>query len=103
MNLNRTVLAIQLALIAAGFALLLLLGRRVPRDSGETASRETKSRLARFLDVLLIGAWFGLVTGAAHSSLALIDRYVRNRFLMASSHMFWMTPVADALIFGGLA
>ena len=102
MNLDPTVLAIQLALIAAGAALLIVIGRRLPRDSALGYGHETKSRIARLFDVVLVAVWFGLATGATHVALMLINHYIRNRFLMVGPQMYWMTPVANAAIFGVL-
>ena len=102
LNLDLTVLIIQLALLAAGAGFFIVIGRRLPRDSVKNPGPETESRLARLFDVVLVAVWFGLATGAIHVSLMLVNRYVRNRFLMVGPQMIWMTPVANAAIFGVL-
>ena len=102
MNLDRTLLVLLLLLIATALGAVIVLSRRGPAESA-THSVFARSALGRIADILTIAAWFGLATGTIHVLLALINRYVRNHFLMAGPQMFWMTPVAYALIFVAIA
>ena len=95
MNIDRTVLVLLLLLIAMAVVAVIMVSRR---GAVESAVRP-RSALGRFSDILAIAVWFGLATGTIHVLLALINRYVRHRFLMVGPQMFWMTPLANALIF----
>jgi len=98
MNIDRTVLWLLLLLVATAAGIVVALSRRATGAADSTV-RTIPSAARRFADSLLIAAWFGLATGAIHVLLALINRYVRHRFLMVGPQMFWMTPLAYALIF----
>src|SRR5689334_8785234 len=41
----------------------------------------------------------GVATGVIHVLLAIVNRYIRGRFLLVGPQMFWMTPVTYTLIF----
>ena len=41
----------------------------------------------------------GLLTGLGETSLLLVKRFLRDRFITVGEHAFWMAPLADALLF----
>ena len=71
-------------------------------ESVPTEVEDAKSAFGRFAETLTVAVWFGLATGTIHVLLALANRYVRNSLLMVGPQMFWMTPVAYALIFAAI-
>ena len=101
MNIDRTILLLLLVLIAGALGLVIVLSRRSAR-SVPSHSEAPRSAFDRFAETMIMATWFGLATGTIHVLLALINRYVRNHFLMVGPQMFWMTPVAYALIFAAI-
>ncbi|HET6680628.1 MAG TPA: sulfatase [Gemmatimonadaceae bacterium] len=49
--------------------------------------------------VLLVGAWFALVTGLLEVVVLLVKRYGFGRMLHVSDHFVWMAPVAYLALF----
>lgn len=50
------------------------------------------------LNVLLLAAWLGLVTGLAEVSVLAAKRYLPHRFTNRGIDVLWMAPLADALL-----
>ncbi len=99
MIVDRTVLAILVLFIVAALGVVIAIGRRVAPEGPADDAGLPRSVFARISRILTIAIWFGLVTGAIHVLLAVVNRYVRDRILMVGPQMFWMTPLAYALIF----
>jgi arylsulfatase A-like enzyme len=102
---DRTVLVVLLLFIVAALAAVVAVGRRVAPEGSTAQAGLSRSAFGRMSEILTIAIWFGLATGTIHVLLAVVNRYVRNRILMVGPQMFWMTPLAYALIFaavGGL-
>jgi arylsulfatase A-like enzyme len=55
--------------------------------------------------LLLVAAWFGLLTGLAEVSILASQKLFLHRILHVSPHAAWMAPVADLVVFAapGLA
>jgi arylsulfatase A-like enzyme len=100
---DRTVLILVVIFIAASLGGVIAASRRVTRRLGSANRERTSSAAGRFADTLTIAVAFGLATGAIQVLLAVINRYVRGRFLLAGPQTFWMTPFAYALIFAAVA
>ncbi|TDI93314.1 MAG: DUF229 domain-containing protein [Caldithrix sp.] len=52
---------------------------------------------------LLIGAWFGLLTGIVEQGLFVFRRWLLERVLVMNPHWFWMKPVANLILFAVIA
>src|SRR4029453_308842 len=61
------------------------------------------TRRGQLADLFVVAVWFGLLTASIHLSLAFINRFVRNHFLMVGPQIVWLAPVAYALFFVGFA
>jgi len=105
MIVDRTVLVLVLIFIVAALGAVLAMSRRLASRGVSVELERTPPAFGRFADVLTVAVAFGFATGAIHVLLAIVNRYVRHRFLMVGPQMFWMTPIAYALPFavaGGL-
>ncbi len=52
--------------------------------------------------LLIVGLWFGLLTGFAEVLAMALKLYVVGEFLTLSPHAVWMAPVVDAILFVGI-
>jgi arylsulfatase A-like enzyme len=52
---------------------------------------------------LVLGLWFGLLTGFAEILILLLKLYVFGEFLTVSRHAFWMAPLVDGVLFTCIA
>ena len=52
---------------------------------------------------LLIGAWFGLLTGIVEQGLFVFRQWLLERVLVMNPHWFWMKPVANLILFAVIA
>lgn len=48
---------------------------------------------------LILAFAAGVLTGLGETSLLLIKRFLRDRFITVGEHTFWMAPLADGLLF----
>jgi arylsulfatase A-like enzyme len=60
-------------------------------------NQHTKWKTA--LTVLLLSAWFGLVTGLAESSVFALKRYVLQRVVLHGYDCYWLAPATDLVLF----
>ena len=51
--------------------------------------------------LLLLAAWFGLLTGLGEVCLLAVKKFFLHRIIRLSPHVAWMAPVADLVFFAG--
>ena len=90
MNFDVGLLAIQLLLITASVALLVIHGRRMAAAAPEPVDNRNRPPISRTRhagELLAVAAWFGLTTGVLHVLLALVNHFGRDRLIFASPAM----------------
>jgi hypothetical protein len=50
-------------------------------------------------DLVVIAAWFGLITGLAEVLVLAFKKFVLHQFINAGPTVVWMAPLADAILF----
>ena len=102
MNVDSVTLVILLAIVAALVGAAFVTDRKWARTSEETAEHRTGNALrGQLAELFMVAVWFGLLTASIHLSLAFINRFVRNHFLMVGPQIVWLAPVSYVLFFLG--
>jgi glucan phosphoethanolaminetransferase (alkaline phosphatase superfamily) len=57
---------------------------------------------ARPIEVLMVAAWFGMLTGFCEVLLRGIARFLLHRYIHLGPSVVWMAPLADLLLFAAL-
>ncbi len=92
----------QIILLGLGLAVLLFgVAQRIEFDWSKlfTVTGPTVSSV----QFLLIGAWFGLLTGIFEQGAFVFRRWLLERVLVMNPHWFWMKPVANLILFAIIA
>ncbi|TDI93822.1 MAG: DUF229 domain-containing protein [Caldithrix sp.] len=53
--------------------------------------------------LLLMAVWFGLLTGMAEGLMFVVGRWLIQRVPLLNPDLFWMKPVANLILFAGIA
>jgi arylsulfatase A-like enzyme len=64
-----------------------------------STDREPQAPTPRVLDVLLVAAWFALLSGFAEVGRLALGRFALDQYVHRSLHAVWMAPLAHLILF----
>jgi hypothetical protein len=53
----------------------------------------------KWTDPLVLGVWFGLLSGLCQVSILLFKKMVLHQSILFGPHVIWMAPLADAMLY----